>query len=421
MIHSRRGFTTFSDLVTYILFFALFLLGMPLDGQLGQFTGGTLVELGAINIAPAGEKSKKVVALVWGSLYLISFFVLLRKNQTLKLTIKYVPFFALLLAYLTLSTGWSSDTGLGVFDICQIAGSTAMGIIVSFRYRYTPDEFVKHAAMALGSAQLLSTLLVIVAPSLGVAPNGRWAGMYTAPNYLGSLAFCSLWANIAVIAVLKPARVYLFILFALVSIANLWGTNSVTSIGSSLVTLSLMWFWPRLTGKECSPVYNNILLLVLILILVPGYLFGLLDAITEALFSFSGRSTNMTGRADIWREAFFAIEQKPIFGYGFGSTLALISVARLTDLHSAYIDILFSGGLVAFILIILCFFHAIRLVWRLSQWNMKMARILGPMLVGIITYNLTETALLNPRSPIFIIFTIIIVLVAAVKRTHRTT
>jgi O-antigen ligase len=418
MIHKHRGSFTIAALVTFILFCALFLLGMPLDGHLGRFSFGSFGSLGAVNPVRTGGGSREIyVALVWGSLYLISFWVFFQRIQYLRSIIKAIPFYILFLAYLGLSSIWSNKTSLGLFDISQLIGSGVIGAIIALRYRYVPDDFISHAALALGAAQLLSTVLILAEPSLGIAPNGRWVGMYGAPNYLGSLAFCSLWANVAVISILKPQRVHLFVLFALSSAANLFGTNSITSIWSSAVALGLLWVWPRLTGRGHTLPFNRVFLLLLGVFIVTGYLFGLFDFIIEALFSFSGRSVDLTGRLEIWGEAYAAIVQKPIFGSGFGTTFILRSIARLTDLHSSYITALFSGGFVAFTLLFLSLCQAINGVWQLGQEDTKTAHIIGPMLLALVMYNFTETALFDPRSSIYIIFVILIVLTRVVRRS----
>ena len=416
MIPKINGSFKVASLVTVILLFSFFILGMPLDGHIGRFSVGSLGPLGDSNPVREESASRAVyVALIWGSLYIIAFWVFLRRIEYLKFAINSIPFYALFLVYLAASCAWSSQTSLGLMEIAQLAGSVALCSMIAIRYRHEPDSFVRHVALALGAAQLLSTLLILVAPSFGVAPNGRWAGMYGAPNYLGSLAFCSLWANVAVITILKPVRVRLFILFALASLANLWGTNSVTSIVSAAVMLVLIWFWPHFAGCGRTQSFNRIFVLLLGLIIISGYLFGLADSLIETLFSFCGRSVDLTGRGDIWHESFAAIGQYPIFGSGFGSKLTLVSIERLTDLHSSYVNTLYVGGFVGFTLLLLCLYQAICTVWQLGKKDIVMAQIIGPMLISIMVYNLAETAFFGPRSPIFIVFVSLIVLVRVVR------
>lgn len=408
-----------STLVTSLLFVALFILGMPLDGQLGQFSAGSMYVDG-VQLDQSDAKITKIFTmLVWLCLYLIAFFVLFFGKQNITITLRAIPFYLVFVAYLAITTLWSSEAVLGLFDLAQLTGSAAIGVVVAIYYRSRPYDLIKHVALALGAAQLLSTMLVLVVPSLGVAPNERWVGMYGSPNYLGSLAFCSLWANVSVIGFIKPRRASAYKLFALASLLNLWGTNSITSMGAAVIALGFMYWWPYLFGRGRAPVVNRIVLMSLCLIVFPGYLLGFMDPLIEGLFSISGRTSNLSGRAYIWEEAFFAIAENPILGHGFGSALKLQSIVRLTDLHSYYITTLFSGGLVGLALFALSLYQMFNSIIKSNYTVSNVPRIFVPIVLAILTYSLTETALFDPRSPTYIFFIIIIVLVRIVMTTSE--
>ena len=73
-------------------------------------------------------------------------------------------------------------------------------------------------------------------------------------------------------------------------------------------------------------------------------------------FNLFGKSTTMTGRTDIWAATWLRVIQSPIFGYGYMNDSDLLWLRLLasgaTTSHNAFMDMLFRGGIVTFILFI---------------------------------------------------------------------
>lgn len=402
---ASRGRITLSVpvMITLIYVLALFIVGMPLDGKLGQFSVGSTGE----PIAPepgSGSARALYVALVWGGFYAASVIFLFGRSANIVHAVRAMPFYLAFLCYLAMSTQWSSNPSRGLFDLAQLTGSVVLCFCVALRYRDNFEGWLLHTALALGAAQLLNFLLTLGFPSLTIAPNGRWAGVYGAPNYLGSLAFVSIWANLAALFLIRPKRWLIYLILAAVSTSNLAGTNSVTSIWCTAIALGLIAVWPILMATGRGAAVKRIALLIFLYVFVLLYMLGIADVLVEMLFSASGRTVNMTGRSAIWAEATTAIANKPILGHGFGTRLSIIAIERISDLHSTYMDILFSGGAIGLTLFGLALLQIAFAAWRWRNIKAVAIRALMPLLMAILFYNSAETALLDARSPILLLF-----------------
>ena len=403
---------SYSVVAKCILFFSFFILGFPLDGQLGTFSAGSMYIEGEVLDVIADNKNEKIklVAMTtWGSLYILTFLLYFKRSGSVHNIFYTLPSFTVFLIYMFFSAIWAADTVRGVFEVSQLIGAL---VFIFFITRYYSGRFtilISHLAIAFGTAQLLSIFFVIALPHIGIAPNGRWCGVYGAPNYFGVLAFFSIWANVAVLKVIRPEKRNIFIIFSIVSIINLLGTNSVTSILCTLLSLSLMYAWPKLFLKNQRSRVNRAICVLLLMFIGLGFLFGVFDTLLESVLSSFGRTANLSGRSYIWGEAIYMIMQEPFLGHGFGSILTLAKIERLNDLHSFYITTLFYGGLVGLILFLFVVFEIVSNVMNTQVSSCDVKRIFVPVLIGILVYSVTETALYSARSPIYLVFIIAIV------------
>ena len=403
---------TYGLLVKIILFISLFVIGLPLDGQLGQFSAGSMYDGSIGTQIQVVENTPKInTGLLWGFIYFIAFIVFIRKSKNLHALVTSIPLFILFYTYLFITVFWSSSPMSGFIELIQLVASIVVSFTVIVYFKNSPFSLITNIAYAFGLAQLLSFILVIVAPDLSIPPNGRWCGMYGAPNSLGVLAFCSLWSNVAVVYLIKPMRTRLHIIFSIVSLINLIGTNSVTSLICSIIAIGGVFIWPHIIGKDTKVTLNRLLLILFSLSLVVFYSLGYLDSFFYDGISLAGRSSNLSGRSNVWAEALFAIYNQPLLGHGYGSQLQLVSITRLSDLHSFYITTLYSSGIVGLVLFCISQIQIIRSAFRLNIINAKLTRILVPMYIAVLVYNFSETALYGPRSPIFFILIMIMLLI----------
>lgn len=392
-----RGYVTLAAVATALFVIALVIVGAPLDGQL-RFSDGSLgvAQRSAHDLGGRGV----YVAVAWGGLYLLSLTVVLYRPAYVSTLLSASPHLWFLLLYLSVSAFWSPDLGGGLLEASQLAGTLIVAGLAALRYRDSPDALVRHAAYALGLVQLLNLAVILVIPDVSVAPHtGRWTGIYGAPNYLGGLAFCAIWANAAAIVLRRQPRLpRLHAALLLISVINLLGTNSVTSVAATVAALCVMSVWPSLAATS-NKLARPLAVLVGGIVML-AYATGLAKAVIEWALSLGGRTPNLTGRVDIWSEGSRQILDNPVFGHGLGAVPDLRAATSLTDLHSGYFTLAFHGGVIA-CAAFLCFMLPV-----LSQ-TAKSGRMAAPLLaliVGVLLQNISESYLLSARSPSFLLF-----------------
>jgi O-antigen ligase len=132
----------------------------------------------------------------------------------------------------------------------------------------------------------------------------------------------------------------------------------------------------------------------------------------EKLLLALGRSPSLTGRADLWRAVIMAIEQRPIFGYGYSgfwqtwrgeNNPAQIVLNQLRPdfpafhAHNGFLDIWINIGIVGLAIFALVFLKNLAdsiylsISFRKSIYNLP-----SIFLLYLVMSNISETDLLNP-------------------------
>lgn len=123
------------------------------------------------------------------------------------------------------------------------------------------------------------------------------------------------------------------------------------------------------------------------------------------IFSFIGKSPDMTGRTKIWKIVLNLIDQKPFQGWGWSSYwvpwvepyhgLVVINHVPYFQAHNAFLDVWLQLGIVGLGLFTLLIGMTFVRLWRLAVRHTS-PLYLWPILVfvGIVTQNLTESRIL---------------------------
>lgn len=401
-IFSRPGKIDTFKASKHLLFLSLLILGAPLDGSIGQFSDGSM-GINAVDLDRNARALNYPTLISWVLIYTACTLILVSSKKRMALALNGAPLYLSLFGYLLITLIWSENPLLGLFELGQLSGSIALAITAAIRFRNDLDGFSRLAGNALGIAQLLNLILILLAPSLAIAPNGRWVGMYGAPNYLGALAFCSIAMNAQAIKMPEGFTAWRVLLIA-ASLSNLIGSNSVTSIWCTLIFIVGFAISPKIQRGGLIGAIYFFALTAMVSIAAFISASGMINSATETVFEVSGRSSGMSGRSQIWSEAWIAAIEKPFFGHGFGTKLTLTSISRLNDLHSTYLTLFFSGGLVAIALFIIPLILAFRRIILSPAFRSEQPNFALPLLTSFLIYFTVETALLSARSPVFILF-----------------
>jgi len=132
------------------------------------------------------------------------------------------------------------------------------------------------------------------------------------------------------------------------------------------------------------------------------------------VFTFIGKSPDMTGRSGIWKNVLGLVAERPIQGWGWVSYwipgvkpfkgLGIVHGVEYYQAHNAYIEMFFQLGAIGLALFIALLLVAFVKIWRLAVRHTN-ALYLWPILlfVGLLAQNLSESRMLVEIGWVYIV------------------
>lgn len=274
------------------------------------FTEGVLPRLFADEQSVDGSP---ILRLLWLPIYaLIALGVLWRAREIAKVCLR-LPFLIGLLLLCALSFTWSIEPGLSLRRSLALIMTSAAGLYLGTRYDWkTLLRALGAVWLSIGVASFVTALFL---PSFGQAQDihlGAWKGLYFEKNQLGGhMAIAGLIA--AFLGLMDRSLRALWLSVFGLSAALVVLSTSITallSLGLGLGVLGLGALMKR--GVRMSVV------LIWLSGVVGGTLAVTLWIAPEAIFNLLGREPSLTGRTDIWAVLVDYVEERPLFGYGYG-------------------------------------------------------------------------------------------------------
>jgi exopolysaccharide production protein ExoQ len=284
----------------------------------------------------------------------------LRLPQTARYAPALLPFIALC-AWAFLSFGWSSNSFDTIKSACYMLASLAGACALAARLSW--EGILLRLTIAIGLLIVLSVALALALPSIGRMQEihvGAWSGVWMEKQAMGMYA--SLLILAALCLFLANPRYKAALLLVPLSYIAILGTTGKTALLMSLLGVCVLvigWLVQRSARLALLTVWGSIAIgvpLAFFIVTAPDLVFRLL-----------GRSSDFTGRTEIWREVGFLIERQPMTGYGFGGIWteqqSLIApyqwIAEGTgflpqNAHSSWLDAQLQLGLPGFALVICC-------------------------------------------------------------------
>lgn len=247
---------------------------------------------------------------------------------------------------------WSDFPGLTLFEIrSEMLPMTMFGIYLATRF--TLRRQIELLTYALTLAILLSFVVTLGAPSIGISPEGIFRGIYNHKNVtsaygvLAALSFYSLTLS------KESGGLKAWIGFGL-SIAFILATTSKTGLVLSLFLPSAMFLYSKLYLRG-----NFAVILSSLTILVVGTTSILVIENWNFLLSSIGGDPTLTGRTPMWAFMLNKIYQRPWLGYGrnafwapqtnnsvaVGETVTQIDFA-VYHAHNGFIELMLDIGLI---------------------------------------------------------------------------
>lgn len=364
----------------------------------------------------------------WGAclaIFFITSMVLLLRNQPLQ-TLRQVPWpLAALLGWMALSTIWSAYpqfTLLGT--LAQVLTSLfAVALANLFSWRHLLRIFGNVMRFIIATSLIFEAYVSIViqeplAPIFknfsGSEPPAYayfWsqANLFTGERIQGIVGNSNLLAYVAMIGLVVFSVEYaIFAINRKLAVASIVAAmlcvalTKSASIGfaiSAVLVAAVVSIAAEGKDRETRHRYYRLALSA------AGAAAFMVFVYRKEVFDFLGKSSNASGRGEIWHKVFGLWEQRPVTGWGWISYWVpgvkpfegLVTIDRVPQYHAhnAYLDIAMQIGLIGLILfLILLTFMFIKL-WRLAVRHTS-ALYLWPILifVGLLVQNITESRLL---------------------------
>lgn len=266
-----------------------------------------------------------------------------------------------------------------------------------------------------------SLFVVAFYPTYGISHDlhsGDWKGLFPHKNSLGMVMSFGL----LLLAIARPSGIPAF--FRYLGIAGaailLIMSHSATAL---MTTTAIFAAYPalhllRLRKKRAMPLWIALSPLFLVAILAVLINLGpILDLL--------GKDSTLTGRTPLWQMAVAAIQERPLFGYGyavfwrgFNGITTLTPISMTTHAHNGYLDLCLDVGFVGLFLFLVGFVYS---VFRASSMFLRAETPAEKwpliFLIFLTAYNLTESNLM--RSHAFLWIPYVWVYVSLALRAER--
>lgn len=264
----------------------------------------------------------------------------------------HTPALMCLLVLSVLSAGWAQFPGEVLRRNVGLLGASLFGIVLGSRL--STEEQLKVFRWVFRIAAISSLILVLVYPDFGIMKEinpGAWRGIYNHKNILGgvmALAVLIEWLVPSRSMVSKIEKIASLSLYGLLLVFS----DSITSLIAILLTLGVLYAF-RIVRRQ----YGMPLPLLIVIGLTVG---GFITANRETVTGLFGRSSDITGRTELWSWVVKMILSRPWLGFGFsgfwkgGSSESTFLEKAIgwspMYSHNGYLEILLSLGLAGLVL-----------------------------------------------------------------------
>lgn len=367
-------------------------------------------ELNWGNVTPEGSytQGSLVFQIQFGSIFLVGAIIAFYYRDWTFLKLRHInPCLLLLVTYCIITMLWSPYPVITFKRSCQLIGLIVVGLVIS-PPTGKPRQLIYTLLATFTVIMMLSMIIVLIMPSIGIdyELDNAWRGILSQKNSLGVVAALSVifWAREIMD---KQLPTWLCILGFLFSTFMLIMTKSTTALIVCMFCVGC-YFFIRKRHFFGDFDYIKIFVSLLTIVLTAVWIFYLFNGhlpTWQEIFAPIGavfdKSTDLTGRTEIWALVLLSIKQHPIFGIGYGAfwlgegspSQYIINVLHWIPLqsHNGYLDILNELGITGLILLIGVFiFHAINL-FKFLKIDREEAAIHWSIFIFILISHISES------------------------------
>jgi O-antigen ligase len=305
---------------------------------------------------------------ILASIYLIVTVIALVNGRKTASVIRRGPALFALILLACLSPLWAEIPDLVFRRALGLAGTSLFGVVLATRFSL--EEQLNLLRWVFRWAAGLCIALLGVAPHYAIssgAEGGALRGIFPHKNILGAAMALAILVEWHLSGGKGGSRVAKG-LFLCVYSALLLLSNSMTSIVTIFLTLVAMWVFRVLYRKYRVPL---VALVLFVMVTVSAFTVAGVNA--ELLTGMVGRSSDLTGRTELWDAVISMIHKRPLLGFGFSgfwkdasSESAVVETHILWTpeySHNGYLEITLSLGLLGMFLFLLGFATGARYAW----------------------------------------------------------
>lgn len=299
--YTQPSAPTRGSLVALCLLVLTILLGTGVVPTLAAFVGGPAERL----ITPS-----------WGALYALAFLGLMFTHgiNWISWLIRYRILLVFLMLGTIFSVSWSIDAQVSAERTVHLIGSTLIAIYIGFTVPLLITLRIFAVVLAICFFATIATALGM--PELGIESyegSSVWRGVFNSKNDLG------FWAGVGVLLYVTLSdsthgtalKLACFLLAGL-CLAILALSQSATSLLAMLMAGSLSLYLFIAIRFQLG--FIRMAVMAILFIAVIALVISNID--TAELV---GRTGDLTGRGEVWRQTWELILQRPLTGYGYGS------------------------------------------------------------------------------------------------------
>jgi exopolysaccharide production protein ExoQ len=302
-----------------------------------------------------------------------------------------------LLVIACLSPFWAETPDLVARRAVAVVGTTLFGIVMAVRLTF--EEQLKLLRWATRIGAVLSLALLAVSPSAASSAGAEGStvrGIFNHKNHLGATMALGALVEWCLPETGRMARLLRWLSF-FVYFVLLILSNSMTSVVAFAATLAVVYAFKFLHSRLKLPLP----ILFVILLLGAGMGMALESSVTELL----GRSSDLTGRTQLWTFTLDMIGKQPLLGYGLSGfwmgaseeSLSVHTHLGWTPIysHNGYLEVLLSLGFVGLVLFLWVVATGIKRVLGRAQFN-RSTQDMWPIafFTFFLVHNLTECTIL---------------------------
>lgn len=380
-----------------------------------------------------------VVRLQWTSLFVCAWYLM-----------KYIPLATLIrhakqnwpllvmLAFCTLSILWSDFPGIVVKRFVQFLGVVSILMLVAYFHEERFDKLMV-ATLWIGLALCsFSIVFALAVPSIGLETvshlAGAWRGILGQKNQLGLFAAMSIYFTVFCLSRRTVSTGFAVVVMAICALCLLMSRSS-SSITLIVVSLTIFLSLRRELIRSYAPIIQFLLLVGLVLCGVyVGFYFvnARFPATADLLAPFAalfGKSTDLTGRGDIWEIMWRTIEKHPYLGVGYssfwlgpGGPSQFISdelMWPVPSAHNGYLEVINELGWLGFALFVGMLVHHLAKLIELFRCERDTAAFHMGLLAIFIVSNFSESTALRVLALLqFVLFFSMIMVAATLQRVR---